>query len=56
MKVKSQFFLKINGYILYIKGIKIKLNKDLYYKSDNSLYLAKSVIKYIEKLFDYKNN
>jgi len=40
----------------YIKGIKTELNKNLYYKSDNSPYSVELAVKYIEKLFDYEDN
>ena len=56
MKIKNRFFLKINDYISYIKDIKIESNKNLYYKFDNSLYSIKLIVKYIKKLFDYKDN
>ena len=48
--------MKINNYMFYINRGKIKSNKNLYYKTDNTFYSFKFTIKYIGKLSDFGNN
>ena len=48
-KNKATLWLEINGYMLYIDGFENRLNKSLYYNSENKAYNPELAIKYIEK-------
>ena len=53
---KAILFLKINGYMPYIDGLKTAPDKQLYYKSITEPYSTELAVKYVERMSDFKDN
>jgi hypothetical protein len=52
----TTLYLELNGFMPYIKGTKLALDINLYYKDSNSPYSPELAIRYINRKTKFKDN